>query len=172
MNLPTAFLEACEQNGHTPTEHCLHVQATTQTLTHYHGDQSNTLTASTAVNGTGQQEGSFQTPLGLHRVCEKIGDQEPVGTVFKGRQPVRHDGKGDPTALITDRILWLEGLEPGFNSGGEVDSRQRYIYIHGIGDESRLGQPNSQGCIHLGAADLLPLFDAIPEGTLVLITEN
>ena len=74
--------------------------------------------------------------------------------------------------MITDRILWLEGLEPGFNSGCEVDSRQRYIYIHGIGDESRLGQPNSQGCIHLGAADLLPLFDTIPEGTLVFITEN
>lgn len=172
MNLPTAFLEACEQHGHTPTEHYLHVQVTAQTLTHYHGDQSNTLSVSTAVNGTGQREGSFQTPLGLHRVCEKIGDNAPVGTVFKGRQPVRHDGKGDPTALITDRILWLEGLEPGFNSGGEVDSRQRYIYIHGIGDESRLGQPNSQGCIHLGAADILSLFDTIPEGTLVLITEN
>mgnify|MGYP001158088763 FL=1 len=172
MNLPTAFMEVCEQHGHTLTEHCLHVQVATQMLTHYHGDQYTTLTASTAVNGTGQQEGSFQTPLGLHRVYKKIGDNTPVGTVFKGRQPVRHDGKGDRTALITDRILWLEGLEPGFNSGGEVDSRQRYIYIHGIGDESRLGQPNSQGCIHLGAAGLLPLFDAIPEGTLVLITEN
>ena len=172
MNLPTAFLEACEQHGHRPTENCLHVQVTAQTLTHYHGNQSKTLSVSTAVNGTGQQEGSFQTPLGLHRVCEKIGDDEPVGTVFKGRQPIRYDGKGDPTALITDRILSLEGLEPGFNSGGEVDSRQRYIYIHGIGDESRLGQPNSQGCIHLGAADLLPLFETISEGTLVLITEN
>ena len=172
MNLPAAFMQVCEQHGHTLTEHCLHVKVAAQTLTHFHGDQSNTLTASTAINGTGQQAGSFQTPLGLHRVCEKIGDNEPVGTVFKGRQPIRRDGKGDPTAMITDRILWLEGLEPGFNSGCEVDSRQRYIYIHGIGDESRLGQPNSQGCIHLGAADLLPLFDTIPEGTLVLITEN
>lgn len=172
MNLPAAFQEACDKHGHPPTEHCLHVQVSCQTLTHYHGDQSKTLTASTATNGTGQQECSFQTPLGLHRVSEKIGAGEPIGTVFKGRQPVRHDGKGDPSALITDRILWLEGLEPDFNSGGKVDSHQRYIYIHGTGDESRLGKPNSQGCIHLGATDLLPLFNAVPEGTLVMITEN
>ena len=96
MNLPAAFMEVCEQHGHTLTEHCLHVKVAAQTLTHYHGDQSNTLTASTAVNGTGQQAGSLQTPLGLHRVCEKIGDNEPVGTVFKGRQPKRRDGKGVP----------------------------------------------------------------------------
>ena len=35
-----------------------------------------------------------------------------------------------------------------------------------------LGQPDSQGCIHLAAADLLPLFDAVPERTLVFISEN
>ena len=82
------------------------------------------------------------------------------------------NGKGNPNALITDRILWLDGLEPNYNRGGDVDSHQRYIYIHGIGDESRMGQPNSQGCIHLAATDLLPLFDQVPIGTLVYISEN
>ena len=52
--------------------------------------------------------------------------------------------------MITDRIL-AGGLEPGFNSGCEVDSRQRYIYIHGIGDESAWANPPCRGCIHLGA---------------------
>lgn len=172
MNLPKPFLEACKRQEQAPTEHCLFVNILDQELTHFNDLQSTIIKISTAVNGTGQKEGSFQTPLGLHRVCEKIGDGEPVGTVFKGRRPNRHDGKGDPNALITDRILWLEGLEPGFNSGGNVDSRERYIYIHGIGDESKLGQPNSQGCIHLAAESLLPLYNAVSVGTLVLINEN
>ena len=74
-----------------------------------------------------------------------------------------------PDAPIAHRILWLEGLEPGFNRGDGVDSHDRYIYIHGIGDERTLGRPASIGCIHLAASDLLPLFDRIPEGTLVWI---
>jgi hypothetical protein len=78
--------------------------------------------------------------------------------------------KGLPLATITSRILWLEGLEPGCNRGGTVDSHARYIYIHGTGDEPSLGRPASHGCIHLAADDLLPLFDRLPVGTLVWIT--
>jgi len=172
MNLPEAFRAACERAGLAPTTHCLHVRTATQTMVHFHGTSETEFTISTATAGTGQQNGSFQTPLGLHRIAEKIGEGEPVGTVFKGRMSVATGGKGDPKALITDRILWLEGLVPGLNQGGDVDSRDRYIYIHGVGDESRLGQPNSQGCIHIAAADLLPLFEAVPEGSLVFISEN
>jgi hypothetical protein len=36
------------------------------------------------------------------------------------------------------RILWLAGLEPGFNRGGDVDTFRRYIYIHGVGEEITL----------------------------------
>ena len=108
---------------------------------------------STAVRGTGQKINSNQTPLGLHQIAEKIGENEPSGVVFKERKVIATNGKGNPNALITDRILWLEGLESNYNRGGDLDSLQRYIYIHGIGDESLLGQPNSQGCIHLAAAD-------------------
>jgi len=172
MKLPDAFTDACERLGASLTEHCLHVNVAAQTLTHFHGDTANTLTASTSKRGTGQQIDSFQTPLGLHRIVEKIGANEPIGTIFKGRRPIETDEKGNSDAHITDRILWLAGLDAGFNFGGTVDSYDRYIYIHGVGDESNLGQPDSQGCIHLSATDLLPLFDAVPEGALVFISEN
>jgi len=124
---------------------------------------------STSRFGIGQVSNSKRTPLGLHRVAEKIGAGEPIGTVFRGRIAVGLTWQGMPTAAIVHRIFWLEGLEPGFNRGGNVDSYSRYIYIHGFGDETTLGRPASLGCIHLAAADLLPLFDSIPVGTLVWI---
>jgi hypothetical protein len=124
---------------------------------------------STSRFGVGQQEGSFQTPLGLHRVARKIGGGEPIGTVFKARRPVGLTRTGLSAATICHRILWLEGLEPGGNRGGAVDSFQRYIYIHGFGDETTLGRPASHGCVHLAASDLMPLFDRTPAGTLVWI---
>ena len=124
---------------------------------------------STSRFGIGQREGTNRTPLGLHRVVEKIGGGWPVGTVFKGRKPIGFTWQGMPDAKIATRILWLEGLEPGFNRGGNVDSYARYIYIHGTGDETTLGWPASCGCIHLAADDLVPLFDELPNGTLVWI---
>ncbi|MGD0206818.1 MAG: L,D-transpeptidase [Verrucomicrobiota bacterium] len=127
---------------------------------------------STSRFGISQVAGSNGTPLGLHRVVEKIGGGWPVGTVFKGRQPVGYTWQGMPDAKITTRILWLEGLEPGFNRGGNVDSHARYIYIHGTGDQTTIGRPMSCGCIHLADADLIPLFDKLPGGTLVWIGEN
>jgi L,D-transpeptidase YbiS len=125
--------------------------------------------ASTSRRGTGQDAGSNRTPLGLHRIGEKIGAGQPVGTVFESRHPVGLTWQGRPDAAIAHRILWLEGLEPGFNRGGAVDSHTRYIYIHGVADEPSLGRPASRGCIHLAASDLMPLFDLLPEGTLVWI---
>ena len=172
MNLPTPFKAACERWDQTPTDHCLHENVAAQALTHYHDSSHKTLVISTAVRGTGQKKDSNKTPLGLHQIVEKIGENDPIGTIYKGRKAIASNGKGNPNALITDRILWLDGLEPNFNRGDDVDSHQRYIYIHGVGDESLLGQPNSQGCIHLAAADLLPLFDQVPTGTLVYISEN
>jgi L,D-transpeptidase YbiS len=125
--------------------------------------------ASTSRRGTGQDEGSNRTPLGLHRIGEKIGAGQPIGTVFESRQPVGLTWQRRPDAPIAHRILWLEGLEPGFNCGGAVDSHARYIYIHGLADEPSLGRPASRGCIHLAASDLMPLFDLLPDGTLVWI---
>ena len=127
---------------------------------------------STSRFGISQVAGSNGTPLGLHRIVEKIGGGWPVGTVFKGRKPVGYTWQGMPDAKITTRILWLEGLEPGFNRGGNVDSRARYIYIHGTGDQTTIGRPASHGCIHLADADLIPLFDKLPGGTLVWIADK
>jgi hypothetical protein len=127
---------------------------------------------STSCVGISQLAGSNGTPLGLHRIAEKIGGGWPVGTVFKSREPIGYTWQGMPDAKITTRILWLEGLEPGFNRGGNVDSHARYIYIHGTGDETTIGRPASSGCIHLAADDLVPLFDKLPTGTLVWISES
>ena len=93
-----------------------------------------------------------------------------VGSVT--RRVIGFTWQGLPDAKVTTRILWLEGLEPGINRGGNVDSRARYIYIHGTGDETTIGRRISCGCIHLAADDLIPLFDKLPIGTLVWITER
>ena len=122
--------------------------------------------------GTGERANSNKTPLGLHRIAQKIGGGQPIGTVFRSREPIGFTWRGLPEGMIVHRILWLEGLEPRFNRGGLVDSFQRYIYIHGFGDETTLGRPVSYGCIHLAAKDLLPLYDLLPLGTLVWITRN
>jgi hypothetical protein len=125
---------------------------------------------STSAFGIGQAMDSNQTPLGLHAVARKIGAGHPIGTVFRGRRAAGFTWQGQPHATIVHRILWLEGLEPGFNRGGQVDSFRRCIYLHGFGDEATLGRPASHGCIHLAAHDLIPLFDRVPVGTLVWIS--
>ena len=127
---------------------------------------------STSSYGTGQVMNSQQTPLGLHRIAQKIGAGHPVGTVFRSRKAVGLTWECKPEATIVHRILWLEGLEPQFNRGGNVDTFRRYIYIHGFGDETTLGRPKSHGCIHMAADDLIPLFDRLPVGTLVWIGDR
>jgi hypothetical protein len=127
---------------------------------------------STSKFGIGELEGSNKTPRGLHQITDKIGGGWPVGTVFKSRQVIGFTWQGMPLAPITNRILWLGGLEPGLNRGGNVDSHGRFIYIHGTGDEPGIGRPASHGCIQLPGDDLIPLYDMIPRGSLVWIVEG
>jgi hypothetical protein len=172
-----AFLNRTRQLGVPFSSHLLTVDVSSQTvslfekLSAHHGEFRllKTFRCSTSRFGIGQTEGSNRTPLGLHRIAEKIGNGWPAGTVFKARQPIGYTWKGMPDAKITTRILWLEGLEPGFNRGGSVDSHARYIYIHGTGDQTTIGKPSSCGCVHLADADLIPLFAKIPSGTHVWI---
>ncbi len=168
------ILDACKKNGIAPTPFLLVVSIAGQTVSLI--EQSRfvkKIPCSTSRFGIGQTEGSNCTPLGLHRVVEKIGAGAPAGTVFKSREAVGHVSQPEfADAKITTRILWLEGLEPGLNRGGNVDSRSRYIYIHGTADQSSIGKPASCGCIHLADADLIPLFDLLPIGTLVWISEH
>ncbi len=172
MKLPLGFFEACKQRNVPPTQFILVVRVADQTLSLFEEDSLvKKLPCSTSRFGIGQTEGSQRTPLGLHRIAEKIGAGEPSGAVFKTRQVIGHTSQSEfADAKITTRILWLEGLEPGFNQGGNVDSHARYIYIHGTADQAGIGKPASCGCIHLADADLIPLFDQLPGGTLVWIS--
>ena len=172
--LPEKFLETCARLNITPTKYILVVSVEAQTLSLFEdGKWGKTYSCSTSRFGTGQIEGSNRTPLGLHRIAEKIGGGEPAGTVFNSRVVVGHNSQPElADAKITTRILWLEGLEPGFNQGTNVDSHERYIYIHGTADQKTIGEPSSCGRIHLADADLIPLFDLLPGGTLVWIQEH
>ena len=66
-------------------------------------------------------------------------------------------------------ILWLDGLEIGKNKGGNVDSKSRYIYIHGTAEEGLIGEPASLGCIRMKNTDVIKLFNRVRKGTQVLI---
>lgn len=132
---------------------------------------------STGRNGAGEHRDSERTPRGWHEVVEKIGAASPVNSVFVGRRPTGEVYSTELAARdtgrdwILTRILWLGGLEPGRNRGGDVDTRDRYIYIHGTPDEVIMGEPGSRGCIRMRNDDILRLFDAVEVGTRVLIEE-
>jgi len=130
---------------------------------------------STSKYGEGQIENSFKTPLGLHKIKEKIGHKAPINTIFTARvntnkradvQIKQNDTEDD---FVTSRILWLEGLEDGINRGLGVDSYNRYIYIHGTHEEGLIGQKASHGCIRMFNNDVIELFDIVSEGTKVHI---
>jgi lipoprotein-anchoring transpeptidase ErfK/SrfK len=130
---------------------------------------------SSARYGTGQQRGSFRTPLGRHIIRAKVGAGQPVNTVFVRRRPTGEIYSPELGAAfprrdwILTRILWLSGREPGFNRLGAVDTMRRYIYIHGSPDSVEMGKPGSIGCIRMRNQDLLELFDLVDAGTEVNI---
>ncbi|MGC9941853.1 MAG: L,D-transpeptidase [Verrucomicrobiota bacterium] len=171
-------LRACERHGVAPTAFLFVINIATQTALLFEKDagtwrRRETMSCSTSRFGIGQQAGSNCTPLGLHCIAEKIGAGEPAGAVFKARKVIGHTSQPEfAGAKITTRILWLEGLEPEFNRGGDVDTHARYVYIHGTADQQSVGAPASHGCIHLADAELIPLFDLLPGGTLVWVCEK
>ena len=178
---PAALFEKCRALNLAPTDDLLCVSVGQQRLRWYRRSDSSapgsyalreTFVCSTSKYGIGQKRNSYRTPLGLHRVKEKIGAGMPIGTIFKSRRAVGFTWRDDPDAGITTRILWLDGLEPGFNRGGNVDTHDRYVYIHGTGDQSSIARPASHGCVHLGDRDLVRLFDNTPSGAMVWIAEE
>ena len=183
--LPDGLARAVQRWGVRPSRYVLCASVATQTMGLFEKAEGSPgaarfpsyefrrrLLISTSRFGIGQAADSNCTPLGLHRIGVKAGGGYPVGTVFKSRQPVGFTWQGLPEAGIAHRILWLEGLEPGWNRGGAVDTHRRYVYIHGCGDELTIGRPASHGCLHLSAADIMPLYDRLPVGTLVWIAER
>ncbi len=121
---------------------------------------------STSKFGLGDSFGSYKTPLGHLRVCDKVGDSLASGTVLKHREataevlPVNAAGR-DP---IVTRIIWLEGLDEQ-----NRNAKARGIYIHGTPEEKRIGAPVSWGCIRMRSSDVIELFNEVPRGTPVNI---
>lgn len=132
---------------------------------HHAGQLIATYQVSSSRFGLGSEEGSFRTPLGRFRVCEKFGDGSPPWMIFKGRLPT---GKiaipgGEHDHVLT-RILWLEGLDEA-----NRNTKDRYIYIHGTNQEDLIGSPASHGCIRLKNLEMIDLYDRIEIGTEVHI---
>jgi hypothetical protein len=130
---------------------------------------------STAKNGIGSKQNSFKTPPGLHTIKRKIGKNIPFGGIFKSRvyngkiAKIYTEKKNADKDYVTSRIMWLQGEEPGINRGRNIDSYNRYIYIHGTPEEGFIGQPASHGCIRMKNKDVMELFDFVEEGTPILI---
>jgi len=132
---------------------------------------------STALNGAGEESGSFCTPRGRHIIRAKIGAGCPENSVFVRRRPTGEIYTPELGAQfpqrdwILTRILWLSGCETGFNRLGIRDTMRRYIYLHGTPDTEPMGVARSHGCIRMRNADLLELFELVPVGTAVEIVE-
>ena len=149
-----------------------------QILTLWQGEQCLVeYPVSTALNGPGELKNSGQTPRGRHIIRALIGGDAPLNAVFVGR---RQTGEVYSSALaesfpardwILTRILWLSGCEIGKNRLAEVDTMQRYIYIHGTPDSEPMGVPMSHGCVRMRNNDIIDLFNRVVPGTSVLIEE-
>ncbi len=130
---------------------------------------------STGKNGAGERRDSECTPRGRHAIAEKIGHDCIPNTVFVARRPTGEVYTPAMRARYPDRdwiltrILWLTGLEPGRNQGGDVDTRSRFIYIHGAPEDVPMGVAGSRGCVRMRNADILALFDAVRIGTAIAI---
>ena len=169
--------KTCARLGIKPGERVITVRIGTATLQFFrNGELVKSYVISTSKRPPSNVKGSLGTPRGLHEIAERIGGGQPPGMVFKSRQPTgRHfselpDSEAEQQ-LITSRILWLRGLEDGVNRGGEVDTYDRYVYIHGTNHEARLGEPMSAGCVEMGNLDIVELYEQLRVGDLVLIDD-
>lgn len=130
---------------------------------------------STAVKGAGEENGSFCTPRGKHLIRAKIGAACAENAVFVRRRPTGEIWNKEFSERFPDRdwiltrILWLSGLEPGFNRRGNVDTMRRYIYLHGSPDSAQMGTPGSIGCVRMRNRDIVELFDLVSPYTRVNI---
>lgn len=167
--------KTCSRLGIKPADRIVLVRIGTQSLQFFrHSTLVKSYVISTSLRPPSNVRDSLGTPRGLHEIAERIGDGQPPGVVFKARVPTGKHYTEFPDAgpnLITTRILWLRGLEPGVNQGGDVDSHQRYIYIHGTNHEERLGEPFSGGCVLMRSLELIELYDQVRAGDQVLIVD-
>src|SRR5206468_7328790 len=128
-----------------------------------------TYPVSTSKFGLGDYLRSSRTPLGQFEVAKKIGDNAPLGAVFKDRirtgEIVARNSPGrDP---IVTRILWLRGRE-----AQNANSFRRDIYIHGTPEERNIGRPVSYGCIRMRSRDVIALYNVVGPGAEVTIVNG
>ena len=156
----------------------IEVNISKQTLSLFEGnDVIKQYSISTAKNGPGEQMDSECTPRGKHLIREKIGAGCEANTVFVGREPTGElyhpelrEQFPDRDWILT-RILWLSGCEADINKGGNVDSYDRYIYIHGSPDDVSMAVPSSRGCVRMRNQDMIELFELVEIETSVNIIE-
>jgi len=156
----------------------IHINISSQTLSLLaNGKPKRCYTISSGKNGVGEQAGSECTPRGWHIIRAMIGADSPLNSVFVGR---RASGEIWSSELkkqfpqrdwVLTRILWLSGLERGYNRLGQQDTMRRYIYIHGCPDDEPMGIPKSHGCIRMRNEDIVELFELVQAGLPVLIEE-
>ncbi|MCX6956401.1 MAG: L,D-transpeptidase [Verrucomicrobia bacterium] len=171
--------KTCARLGIKPGERVLVVRIGTATLQFFaKGVLVKSYVISTSKRPPSNVKDSLGTPRGLHEIAERIGAGQPPGMVFKSRVPTgRHYheviGSDDDREhnLITGRILWLRGLEPGVNRGGDVDTYERYVYIHGTNHEDRIGEPLSAGCVLMRNTEVVELYEQVRVGDQVLIID-
>ena len=108
-------------------------------------------------------------------MAKKIGKNLPFGAILKGREwtgalaNIIKEPIDTEFDVVTSRILWLSGLEEGLNLGPGVDSKSRYIYIHGTAEEGLIGRPASDGCVRMYNNDVISLFEKVDTDTEVWI---
>ena len=153
------------------------INISAQNLTFYNNfEEISKYKISTSKYGEGSEEGSNKTPLGAHYIKEYIGKDLDSLTIFQNRLPINKktkiikDQRSTNKDIISSRILWLEGLEEGKNKGKNIDTYQRYIYIHGTNEEGLLGKKASHGCIRMGNSDIIDLCNKDICNTLVYIS--
>jgi len=128
---------------------------------------------SSALNGVGEVEGSYCTPIGKFKIYPRIGQDLPDNSVLVSRQAtgeiynkalsIQHPDRD----WILTRILWLEGSEER-----NQNTKDRYIYIHGSPDETTMGKPGSKGCIRMRNKDVVELFENVQIGEDVVIMKS
>jgi L,D-transpeptidase catalytic domain len=185
--------QTCARLGIKPADRFLLVRIGEQTMQFFRkGKIVRSYVVSTSKRPPSNVKNSLGTPRGLHEIAERIGAGQPPGVVFKARVPLgKHyreveaeqlaaGGVAGAIAaasdvrsgnLITSRILWLRGLEPGVNAGGEVDTYERYVYIHGTNHEDLLGTPQSAGCVLMANLEIVALYEDVRVGDQVLIVD-
>jgi hypothetical protein len=167
--------QSCEALSITPTRRQVIVSIERQELALIcDGALQRVFSISTSKNLPSCLADSYGTPLGLHALADKLGEDAPLGMVFKGRVATGQHFSEFPEDqklrnLITTRIIRLRGLEAGHNSGDGCDSYERYIYIHGTNHEDRIGEPFSGGCVEMLNTEVVELFNAVAEGDLIWI---